>query len=596
MPRTVPEEPARPRLELAALAICLAGLAGLATAIWALKHGAPLPRPAVLALLAMTCAPFYVGLVRGPKPLHLLPGLVAVFLLYPIANPHGFVYSRDPLFNYQFSHILIESDTWIPGSLTGYARTYSYYPLGNTFLGAVMSASNLPGPIAYLWVEPLVRLLALPAAVYALGRRLFGEKEAAVGLLLYLGTGSILFNLPVQQGIGVIFVALSLLALAMITTSKSGEDLRFNARALFVLSSAAVVMTHHLSSYFLAIWLGLVAVIALTPHFREKLRPVRLGGSFLFYLAVLVVYAALLTGPLILRQTGTVEDAISNFIDPGDASAKPVTLGRTFQLYEIAWLAGSIFLLLVLALLARKRLPDTAAGRFVSVTGLVAALLMLATLPMIATSLNFVPLRFSEFANIVLAPLAAVTLVAWAKGGAFATKRFIPAALRQKRSLSTIAAVAAVAVIFMGGQFAPLSLRSYFEAPSARTTDSPLYVGEDALRAGAWAHDHVNGSRVWSDQLGLAAFGSFGEMRVEYGHYRIFRSATMDASTWAALEVGDYVAVNSRMTTDRPDFLDNENPTGPITAAAVGKFGGDRHFAAVYSDATFTLYRVMSLP
>src|SRR5207245_1851240 len=74
----------------------------------------------------------------------------------------------------------------------------------------------LPPDIGYLWIEPVLRLLAIPASVYSFGRRLFGPRTAAIGLLLYLGTPSILFNDAVQQGFGTIFFALSLLALFML--------------------------------------------------------------------------------------------------------------------------------------------------------------------------------------------------------------------------------------------------------------------------------------------------------------------------------------------------------------------------------------------
>src|SRR5207249_2882177 len=73
-----------------------------------------------------------------------------------------------------------------------------------------------PPKIGYLWIEPVLRLLAIPATVYSFGRRLFGPRTAAIGLLLYLGTPSILFNDAVQQGFGTIFFALSLLALFLL--------------------------------------------------------------------------------------------------------------------------------------------------------------------------------------------------------------------------------------------------------------------------------------------------------------------------------------------------------------------------------------------
>src|SRR5205823_1577126 len=83
----------------------------------------------------------------------------------------------------------------------------SFYPIGNVFVGYVILNAPLPPDIGYLWIEPVLRLLAIPACVYSFGRRLFGPRTAAIGVLLYLGTPSILFNDAVQQGFGTIFFA-----------------------------------------------------------------------------------------------------------------------------------------------------------------------------------------------------------------------------------------------------------------------------------------------------------------------------------------------------------------------------------------------------
>src|SRR2546422_412232 len=82
------------------------------------------------------------------------------------------------------------------------ALACSFYPIGNVFIGYVITTVQVRPEQAYLWVEPLIRLLALPVTVFSLGRRLLGARIATLGLLFYLGTPSILFNLPVQQGMG----------------------------------------------------------------------------------------------------------------------------------------------------------------------------------------------------------------------------------------------------------------------------------------------------------------------------------------------------------------------------------------------------------
>ena len=138
-----------------------------------------------------------------------------------------------------------------------------------------MAGPTVPANIGYLWIEPVLRLLALPATVYAIGRRIFGPRTAVVGVLLYLGTPSILFNEPVQQGFGTIFFGLSLLALIMLAEAADRASQR-RAQLLFLLVASGIVMTHHLTSYVFAIWLAALGVILVGRRYRSTLPFARL--------------------------------------------------------------------------------------------------------------------------------------------------------------------------------------------------------------------------------------------------------------------------------------------------------------------------------
>src|SRR5436189_6357034 len=115
-------------------------------------------------------------------------------------------------------------------------------------------------------MEPLLRLLALSATIFAIGRRLFSTRIAILGLFFCLGTASILFNTPVQQGMGIVFVGLSLLSLAMLTRSPDKSAQR-RAQVLFMLVAGGTVMTHHLPPSIFAGWLATLAVFMSVPPF-----------------------------------------------------------------------------------------------------------------------------------------------------------------------------------------------------------------------------------------------------------------------------------------------------------------------------------------
>jgi hypothetical protein len=84
-------------------------------------------------------------------------------------------------------------------------------------------------------------------------------------------------------------------------------------------------------------------------------------------------------------------------------------------------------------------------------------------------------------------------------------------------------------------------------------------------------------------------------MSVDFGSSRLFANTTLDLSAWQLLAVGDYVAVDRFMTLFRPNFLHEGLYPKPLSPAQVNKFATDPHFALVYQDATFLIYRVNTL-
>jgi len=586
-------------IDIAALVTCLLGFIGLIVIVWRLKTGvAGTSRTLLILTLAMVCAPFYVAFVRTPKPLFLLAPVAAIFLLYPIAAPHGVAYSTDPIFNFSFTEDLIDTGFWAPGTGNAFARTYSFYPIGNVFVGYVILNAPLPTDIGYLWIEPTLRLLAIPAIVYSIGRRLFGPRTAAVALLLYMGTPSILFNIPVQQGFGTIFFGLSILALLLLTQATETRA-QHRAQILFAVLAAGMVMTHHLTSYVFAFWLVGLAAVMIRRRYRPDLPALRLGILFAYFVVVLLVYIDVFTRPIFFGHEQTLVTVITNLIAPeeGAPGTGSRNLGRTFSTFEISWLVASLITMFLLALFTIRRYRATRHHPFAVANAWVAVFLIFITLPLIVTPLNYVPLRINEYTGFVITPFAAATLIRWSRSDFWKSSRLSLKAFREKKWLPPAAAIVISAALVMGGNLAPLTFRMFFEPSNSQTTDSPLFLGVDALRSADWATDHfTGGGRMWGDQLAVDVFAGFGDMPVDFGSARIFESTTLNASAWSLLQVGDYVAVNRFMTILRPNYFHESPSAAPLTPAQVGKFAADPHFALVYQDSTFTIYRVMSRP
>lgn len=589
-------------LDITALIVCLLGFIGLIFVVWRMKTGAGgTPRALFVFLLGAICAPFYLAFVKTPKLPFLFAPVVAIFLLYPIAAPHGVVYSTDPIFNFSFTQDLLDTGFWAPGGGNAFALTYSYYPVGNVFVGYVILNAPLQPDIGYLWIEPMLRLLAIPATVYSIGRRLFGPRTAAVGLLLYLGTPSILFNLPIQQGFGTIFFGLSLLSLFMLTQAVEFRA-QIRAAGLFAVVSAAIVVTHHLSSYVAAFWLAALGVLILRRRARTTLPVLLLTVLFAYFVVLLLVYIDFLTKPVFLGHELTLQTVLTNLVGPEGApgSTSGSNLGRTFTQLEIGWLAGSLIALFLLSLLSVWRYRVTRHHPFAVTNGIVAAFLIFITLPLLFTPLNYVPLRINEYTGFIVMPFAAATLIRWARSDFWKSLRRAPRVFREREWLPKALVVAASAVVVMGGNLAPLTMRAYFEPFLQRTTDSPLYLDVNSLRAADWAADHFAIGHIWGDQLAVDVFAGFGDLPVRYGSARIFNGTSLDASVWASfkaidMRAGDYVAVNRWMTILRPNFFQEGLRPNPAAPAELAKFATDPHFALVYQDATFSVYQVLFL-
>jgi hypothetical protein len=570
--------------------------------MWTLKTGGQVPRLAYLFALAMTFAPFLVAILRRPKPLFLIPPVIALFLIYPVATPYGIVWSPDPTFNYNFTQSVVASGFWVPGKSETFEPAYAYYPVGNVFMGYIILTAHLPGAVAFVWLEPIIRMLAIPATVYSIARRRFSAQTSTLGLFFYLGTGSILFNAPVQQGMGTIFFALALLSLLMMSQSPNKSSQR-RVLILFLISSGTIVLTHHLTSYVFAGWIAGLALLMAGRPTRMNVAPLRLPLMAGYFIALLGVYVATFTYPIFVIHERSLNGVLERLTSPeliSSASTGGVTgpsLGRTYETWEIAWIGSSILGLFALAVFSILKYRRARIIPFAVANGIVAAGIVFITLPLLATTAHDIPLRVGEYTNLFIAPFAAATLIRWSQSRLVQLEKFVPQVLHPKR-WTAAGTVLLAALLFMGGAMVPGTNRVYFEARSQFSSDTVFLGGPDAARASTWATDHFSDARIWGDQLAVNTFVGFAPMRVDYGSSLIFINKSFNATTWSKLAVGDYVVVNHWMVIFTPHFLREPEgaPPAAVPVAAVEKFARDPHFALVFEDATWSVYRVIAKP
>src|SRR2546430_7967785 len=133
--------------------------------------------------------------------------------------------------------------------------------------------------------------------------------------------------------------------------SKPSTPLLNAARCSFAVVSAAIVMTHHLSSYVFAFWLTALAILMVRRRARQTLPVFRLVVLFTYFVVILLMYIDVLTKAIFLIHQQTLETALTNIVAPevtaGGGSGS--NLGRTFTQIEIGWLIATLIGLFLLA-------------------------------------------------------------------------------------------------------------------------------------------------------------------------------------------------------------------------------------------------------
>jgi hypothetical protein len=412
---------------------------------------------------------------------------------------------------------------------------------------------------------------------------------------------------------GTIFIALSLLALLILNDLPTGRDRR-EAKILFAVVAGAIVMTHHLSSYIFAVWLIGLWFMTNIHRLRRRAITFRLSPLTLYFLVLLGLWIATISYPVFLVHGRSFEEVVERLSSPESlpTTATP-RLGRTFSPLEVVWLGSAVLGILGLAWIGVLTYRRSRIHAFGVANAIVAIVLALATIPLLATGAEFVPLRIGEYSNLIVGPFAAATLFRWSRSGVERWRRLVPSHMAS--SVDRVvewtpigAAFVLAALLFMGGSLVPQGLRLYFETPDQWNTDTPLLFGSDSIRMADWGHDQFDSLRVWGDHLSIDIFSGFGNGRVYYGSSSIFQNLTLSAEVWCypvpdpaaprALSVGDLVAVEHRMTKYPSQwFLELEPEVrAPLTEAQVGKFATDPHFALIYDDGTFSIYIVLSRP
>jgi len=620
-----PRPPAsQPNAALLALAVSLLGFLGVTYLLYEYKfhgvtsslHGIP-TRVLFVLFLAIACSPYLLTIFRRVPFLFLALPAVLVFFLYPLFSPFGLPFSRDPIFNYQFAQAILTSGSWSPtAGVTGQALTYSYYPGGAIFNAEVSTLTNLPLLSTFNWGYELFRLLVIPLAIYAIAARLFGSRSAPLAVLFYMAIPSIENNIPTQQDFAVTFFILAIVVLTYVATSESSSVF---LRIALVAFATLVVVSHHVSTYILIGWLLGLAVLPWILKGRDPYAKARSAAVFVGTLTIGAIWVFVVTLPVITQQVSILSTNVAAIFGPATKIQRASRLGGiTFPLYQEAWIAAAIGLLVVLAVLTLAETYRREEHAFTAFSILTGFFVVVLAIPFLSTGFSFLALRVFEFAGVILAPASAWWLVNRLALGTpsrasfpdstveEATPSRPPPRRRAWRLGGTAAgalAIVLVLVIVSGSSLAPLSTRDQFAPASSVQIDSPTHIDPNAIEAVNWAVAHLDQSKdMWGDNLVYDTFGGFGHFPIHFNSYNVFTPGNLCGIS-NLTNKGQYIVTDVYLsgTYGPPVFPgtagDQPNGTYLPDYVDVARFSENpQYFAAVYENSIFSIYVIAEEP
>jgi hypothetical protein len=599
-----------------------AGVAALAAADAQSRSGAPGGYPLFWAGIALILLPSAWVLVasRAGREQRLAVALgfaLSLYLAKVVYEPTAFT------FHDEFAHYRNAANLLSSGQLFGYnplIRATGYYPGLAVATDAITRLTGLPVYASGLILIGCARL-ALIGALFLLTEEVLGSHRAAgTAVVAYAANPNFLY-FDAQYGYESLALPLAVLAVYFLAR-RPGRRPSVPATACCLATALAVVATHHITAWFLAVlllawaavgwlhrhpvralpvpalpsWLrrrqgGEAAATPRAPEFLPVLpAAVTAGAALAWALAVAPITIAYI-GPVLARavQQGLqliVSHRMSRalFANTGQAATAP-------QWEDVAAIAATLLVLAVIPVALVRIWP----ARLPVVARVLAAssLAWVALLPLRFTAAGQETAnRSSEFAYLGVAICFAFLVESLAGSS------------RWRRSL----ALGTIALVFTGGVAVSWNYAQRLAPDYQRVNGSATVTPDDRALAQWMLATLGPGHRVATDaQTGLA-LGSVGRQDVltwaEDGarDWLIFYPRTVTAAVTAEVRRSQvqYIVVQQDVL-DRPDGVtrfDDSEPAqyddSPLPAASLAKFGRSPLFREIYTAGSLRVYQVTS--
>jgi GT2 family glycosyltransferase len=548
----------------------------------------------LLAVVPVTGLLMFTRSTRRTQLTAVISLAVSLYLIKVLYSPFWFS------FHDEFGHwrtadaILATHHLYSPNPLL---QASPFYPGLEIVTAALASLGGLSIFVSGLIVIGVAHVGLLLALYFLYWAATGSNRVAAVATCIYAANPDFLyFDAQFSyESLALAFGAAALLGLAR------RNNVSF---ALALLALAALVPTHHLTSYaiagFLVAW-GILELVGGRLSSRNPgLRILGSGamvaaGAALWALAVASVISSYLGGPL--RKSVS---ALSSLISRGGSVKKPFTAAPGYNTPGWEQIAGelSVVLLLLVAvgglvLLVRSR-PHS---RLTWMFGGVALLYPVMLVPRLTSAGTEISNRSSEFVFLGLALMAA--LLTTSLVGSRADRAGPQTGLR-------VAWLAAVACVFVGGVtigWAPLALQPgpYIPAANSRSIDA------QRVSAASWARRHLPPhQRIATDSADALLMGSVARQNPQTGWIAGHAVSTIFTASAFSPKVrqivrGDalrYLIVDRNLSRGLPligsYFYPGEPLSNryrrPISRKALLKFEHVRTLNQIFTDGTISIY------